>query len=77
MQATVTNMQVAVKYRQNVSSLSVEMSADDRTTNISVDCRSTYRPMLNRYVSAQNLHDPTGLGTDLTSQYIFIIFRNE
>ena len=31
-QATVTNTQVAVKYQQNVSSLLIDMSADNRTT---------------------------------------------
>ena len=56
LQATVTNKQVAVKYRPNVSSLSIDMSVNDQTTtlgrhiNISVDCRQTYRLMLNRYV---------------------------
>ena len=39
---TVTNAQVAVKYRQNVSSLSIYMD------NLSW---STYRPILNRYVA--------------------------
>ena len=34
MQATVTNMQVAVKYRRNVSSLSINMSADNQTTTL-------------------------------------------
>ena len=33
-QATVTNTQVAVKYRWNVSSLSIDMSADNRTTTL-------------------------------------------
>ena len=33
-QATVTNMQVAVKYRRKVSSLSINMSADNRTTTL-------------------------------------------
>ena len=31
---TVTNTQVAVKYRQNVGSLSIDMSADNRTTTL-------------------------------------------
>ena len=34
-QATVTNTQVAVKYWQNVSSLSIDMLADNRTTTLS------------------------------------------
>ena len=34
MMSTVTNTQVAVKYRQNVSSLSIDMSADNRTTTL-------------------------------------------
>ena len=34
MQATVTNMQVAVKYPQNFSSLSLDMSADYRRTTL-------------------------------------------
>ena len=33
--STVTNKQVAVKYRQNVGSLSIDMSADNRTTTLS------------------------------------------
>ena len=33
-QATVTNTRVAVKYRRNDSSLSIDMSADNRTTNL-------------------------------------------
>ena len=35
MMSTVTNMQVAVKYQQNVGSLSIDMSADNRTTTLS------------------------------------------
>ena len=31
---TITNTQVAVKYRQNVGSLSIDMSADNRTTTL-------------------------------------------
>ena len=34
MMSTVTNTQVAVKYRQNVGSLSIDMSADNRTTTL-------------------------------------------
>ena len=34
MMSTVTNMQVAVKYRQNVGSLLIDMSADNRTTTL-------------------------------------------
>ena len=34
MQVTVTNMQVALKYWHNVSSLSIDMLADDRTTTL-------------------------------------------
>ena len=34
-QATVTSMQVAAKYQRNVSSLLIDMSADDRTTTLS------------------------------------------
>ena len=65
-QATVTSTQVAVKYRQNVSSLSIEMSADNRTTTlgrhidrhigrvsveISTDDRPICRPThLDRYI---------------------------
>ena len=55
--STVTNTQVAVKYRRNVGRLLIDMSADNQTTtlgqhidHISVDCQSTYRPMLDRYV---------------------------
>ena len=33
-QATVTSMQVAVRYRRNVGSLSIDMSADCRTTTL-------------------------------------------
>ena len=33
--STVTNMQVAVKYPRNVGSLSIDMSADNRTTTLS------------------------------------------
>ena len=33
-QATVTNTQVAVRYRRNVGSLSIDMSADCRTTTL-------------------------------------------
>ena len=61
-QATVTSTQVAVKYRQNVSSLSIDMSADCRTTtlgrhstDISVEHRSIYqlihRSRVGRYVN--------------------------
>ena len=32
--STVTNTQVAVKYRRNVGSLSIDMSADNRTTTL-------------------------------------------
>ena len=35
MQATVTNMQVAVKYKRNVSSLSIDMLADNCMTTLS------------------------------------------
>ena len=34
-QATVTSTQVAVRYRQNVGSLSIDMSADCQTTTLS------------------------------------------
>ena len=58
--STVTNTQVAVKYRRNVGSLSIDMSADNRTTtlgrhidrhigrvsvDISTDARPTCRPI--------------------------------
>ena len=33
-QATVTNTQVAGKYRRNISGLSIDMSADNRTTTL-------------------------------------------
>ena len=33
-QASVTNTQVVVKFRRNVSSLSIDMSADNRTTTL-------------------------------------------
>ena len=56
-QATFTSTQVAVKYRWNVSSLSIDMSADNRratlvdiSTDMSVECRSRYRPTIDRYV---------------------------
>ena len=32
--STVTDMQVAVKYQWNVGSLSIDMSADNRTTTL-------------------------------------------
>ena len=52
MMSAVTNTQVAVKYQQNVGSLSIDMLADNRTATlgISVECQSTYRLMLDRYV---------------------------
>ena len=34
MMSTVTNTQVAVKYRRNVGSLSIDMSADNWTTTL-------------------------------------------
>ena len=44
-QATVTSTQVAVKYRRNAGSLSIDTSAESRPTY-----RPTYRSSLERYV---------------------------
>ena len=46
--STITNTEVAVKYRRNVGSLSIDMSADNRTTlsvDISTDARPICRPI--------------------------------
>ena len=58
MMSTVTNTQVAVKYRgMSVAYRSTcrptigQPLSVDISTDISVECQSTYRPMLDRYVS--------------------------
>ena len=49
--STVTNTQVAVKYRQNVGSLSINMSADNRTTTLGRhNYRPTYRSSVSRHI---------------------------
>ena len=78
MMSTVTNTQVAVKYRRNVGSLSIDMSADYRTTtlgrhigrvsdDISPDARQICRPIyrvtyLHRHI---NWHS-TDMSTDIS-----------
>ena len=73
MMSTVTNMKVAVKYRRNVGSLSIDMSANNRTTtlgrvsvDISTDARSICRPInrathLDRHIDRLS----TNMSTDI------------
>ena len=74
-QATVTNTQVAVKYQWNVSSLLIDMSADNRTTTLGrhIDQHigrvsvaiSPYRPMLDRFVGRHiDRHISVDISTD-------------
>ena len=66
MMSTVTNTQVAVKYRQNVCGLSIDMLADNRTTTlgrhidwhigrVSVDISTDARPMCQPIYRATHL----------------------
>ena len=72
---TITNTQVAVKYRRNVGSLSIDMSADNRTTTlgrhidrhigrVSVDISTDAQPIC-RSRGAQNTHDPENCDVDV------------
>ena len=73
MQETVTNAQVAVKYWQNVSSLSIDMSAVRQSDNHSRSTyrptyRSTYQPMLDRHFGPYvDRHISVYISTDTTN----------
>ena len=82
MMSAVTNTQVAVKYRRNVGSLSIVMSADNRTTTlgrnidrhigrVSVDISTDARPVCRRIYRATYLgrhidRHSTNMSTDIS-----------
>ena len=67
-QATVTSTQVAVRYRRNVGSLSIDMSTDiSRSTHRPI-CRSTCRPTY-RLKGAQTTHDPMYMSAGIAVEY--------
>ena len=79
---TITNTQVAVKYRRNVGSLSIDMSADNRTTTlgrhidrhigrVSVDISTDARPICRPIYRATHLgrhigRHSTDMSTDIS-----------
>ena len=82
MTSTVTNTQVAVKYRQNVGSLSIDMLTDNRTTilgrhidrhisRVSVDISTDARPICRPIYRATHLgrhidRHSTDMSTDIS-----------
>ena len=68
-QATVTSTQVSVKYRRNVGSVSIDMSADNRTTTLG---RQLYRRICRRdrhiYISRPTYRSSVGrVSVDMSS----------
>jgi len=66
-QATVTSTQVTVIYRQNVSSLSIDMSADNRTTALGRH--------IDRYIGRVLVEISTDMSVDMSTDTSRSIYR--
>ena len=69
-QATVTSTQVAVRYRRNVGSLSIDMSADCRTTTLGRYIDRHINRDIGRYLDRYSTDMSVDLSTD-TSRSIY------
>ena len=80
MMSTVTNTKVVVKYRRNVGSLSINMSAANLTTTlgrhidqhigrVSVYISTEHQPTLDQYVDRQIGRHSADMSTDTSVDY--------